>query len=153
MFANSRLNFLLKNEQIPPCRCKILDKELSVYIIGGPAYPLMPHLMKKYAGGCQEQYFGYELCSARNVIECSFGRLKARFGCLRRAMDINMGDLPNVIYACFVLHNFCEMNGETIGENNVRSTIAYGRDFQPATATYRYATDSNETEGKECVDC
>ena len=48
----------------------------------------------------------------------------------------------------FVLHNFCEMNGETIGENNVRSTIAYYRDFQPATATNRYTTDSNETEGK-----
>ena len=110
MFANSRVNFLLKNEQIQPCQCKILDEELSVYIIGDPAYP---YLMKEYAGSgstCQEQYFGYKLCSARNVIECSFGRLKARFGCLRRAMDINLGDLPNVIYACFVLHNYCEMN-------------------------------------------
>ena len=148
MLANSRLNFLLKNEQIPPCRCKILDEELLVYIIGDPAYPF---LMKEYAGGgttCQEQYFGYKLCSARNVIKCSFGRLKARFGCLRRAMDINLDDLPNVIYACFVLHNFCEMNGETIGENNVQSTIAYDRDFQPATATNRYTTDSNETEVK-----
>uniref|UniRef100_A0A0E9QG68 DDE Tnp4 domain-containing protein n=1 Tax=Anguilla anguilla TaxID=7936 RepID=A0A0E9QG68_ANGAN len=35
------------------------------------------------------------------VIECSFGRLKARFGALRRAMDINLDDLPFVINARF----------------------------------------------------
>uniref|UniRef100_A0A0E9SPZ6 DDE Tnp4 domain-containing protein n=1 Tax=Anguilla anguilla TaxID=7936 RepID=A0A0E9SPZ6_ANGAN len=46
------------------------------------------------------------------VIECSFGRLKARFGALRRAMDINLDDLPFVINARFVLHNYCEAKKE-----------------------------------------
>lgn len=61
------------------------------------------HLMKEYANGGsthQEQCFGYSLCRGRNVIECAFGRLKARFSALRRAMDINLRDLPLL---CFVL--------------------------------------------------
>ena len=32
------------------------------------------------------------------------------FGCLRRDIDIN--DLPDIIHACFILHNFCEINKE-----------------------------------------
>ena len=95
----------------------------------------------------QEQYFGYRLCSARNVIECAFGRLKARFGCLKRAMDINLDDLPFVIYACFVLHKYCELNNESINEETIRMTMNYDRDFQPLSAPNRY-TSSNKTEGK-----
>ena len=108
--------------------------------------------MKEYVGrgtNRQEQYFGYRLCSARNVIECSFGRLKARFGCLSWAMDINMLDLPNVIYTCFVLLNYCELKCETINEEHVRSAMNYEQHFQPETIPNKYMTDCNETEGKK----
>ena len=60
-------------------------------------------------------------------IKCSFGRLKARFGILRRAVDINLDDAPQVIYACFVLHSFCELNNDLINDEAVRSAIAYDR--------------------------
>ncbi|RNJ79755.1 MAG: hypothetical protein EB829_01555, partial [Nitrosopumilus sp. H8] len=74
----------------------------------------------------------------------AFGRLKARFGALKRAMDINIEDLPFVIYACFVLHNFCEINKESISEERVRMAIGYDRDFQPPTAANRYRSECNE---------
>uniref|UniRef100_A0A1X7UGE1 DDE Tnp4 domain-containing protein n=1 Tax=Amphimedon queenslandica TaxID=400682 RepID=A0A1X7UGE1_AMPQE len=111
MFSQSRLNELLKNEVIPPCQRRICDEDIPIFIIGDPAYPLMPYIMKEYAGGGmkrQEQYFDFRLCSTRNVTECAFGRLKARFACLKHTMDKNMDDLPFITYACFVVHNYCE---------------------------------------------
>ena len=94
--------------------------------------------MKEFPGGgntAKEQFFGYRLSSARMVIECAFGRLKGRFGALRRDMDINIDDLPQVIYACFVLHNFCEINKELLPQEYIDSGMKYERQFQPAVCT------------------
>ena len=82
------------------------------------------------------------------VIECSFGRLKARFGALKSAMGINLMELPHTIYACFVLHNFCELNNERISQDKVSSAIDYDREFQPSTTAHNYWTEWNETERK-----
>ena len=57
------------------------------------------------------------------VLEFTFGHLKARFDSLNRNMDINLKDLPNVIYACFVLHNFCKIRKELIHQNDVSNAL------------------------------
>ena len=64
-------------------------------------------------------------------------------------MDINLTELPNVIYACFVLHNFCEVNNERIGEEKVASAIDNDRSFQPPVNPNNYRTDCNEVGGKK----
>ena len=82
------------------------------------------------------------------VIECAFGRLTARFGALRREMDINMEDLPNVIYSCFVLHNFCEINNECVGEESAQQALQKERFCQPPTERNPTTHSNTNIEGK-----
>ena len=50
------------------------------------------------------------------MIECVFGRLKARVRILLCPMDISIEKLPNIIYICFLFYNYCE---EAKGKVNV----------------------------------
>ena len=62
-------------------------------------------------------------------------------------MDINLDDLPTVIYACFVLHNFCEINKEAISEDQVRSVMEHEQALQP-TNQWQGPMQRNDVEGK-----
>ena len=102
-FQNAKESLWKGEPAVPVCK------------LGDPAYPLLPFLMKEFSKGgknSRERFFGQRLSLARMVIEYAFGWLKARFGCLRREMNINLKELPLVIHSCFILHNFCEIRQE-----------------------------------------
>ena len=44
-------------------------------------------------------------------------------------MDINIEDLPYVIHACFLLHNFCELHKELVHQNLVEAAKKYDNEF------------------------
>ncbi len=131
VFANSRINLDLKNNSLS-CFSRPLSqygKRIGNYLIGDPGYPLTHFCMREYEH-CQtneEVVFNNLLRSARNPIECAFGRLKARWAVLTKAIDLKLDDTPTLIYACFVLHNFCELGSHYVDEDAVRSQIEFNR--------------------------
>ena len=64
--------------------------------------------------------FSKLLRSARNSVECVLGRMKTRGSILTRKMYLKLDNIPTVIYACFVFHNFCEYHNTYIDEDLVK---------------------------------
>ena len=62
-------------------------------------------------------------------------------------MDITIMDLPSVMYACFVLHNYCELNNKTLLNERIESAIHNERESQPALMCER--NEGNEAASKE----
>ena len=134
VFANSSINKKLRENNLPVTYQQLLPgrSRVGTYLIGDPAYPLTPYCMKEFAKCTTDAQviFNNILRSARNPIECAFGRLKARWSFLTKKVDLQVEFVPIAIYACFVLHNFCESNNCYLDRDLVeqQSTVQLDRD-------------------------
>ncbi|XP_055955589.1 uncharacterized protein LOC126814699 [Patella vulgata] len=85
---------------------------LPIVLLGDPAYPLSNFLMEPYTDNGhltpKQKTFNYKLSSSRMTVENSFGRLKGRWRCLLKRLDMNVDKVPNIIMTCCILHNICE---------------------------------------------
>ncbi|CAM2115596.1 unnamed protein product [Caretta caretta] len=99
----------------PDQKITVGDVEMPIVILGDPAYPLMPWLMKPYTGSLDssQELFSYRLSKCRMVVECAFGCLKVRWRSLLTRLDLSKTNIPTVITVCCALHIFCESKGET----------------------------------------
>uniref|UniRef100_A0A8C3TDU6 DDE Tnp4 domain-containing protein n=1 Tax=Chelydra serpentina TaxID=8475 RepID=A0A8C3TDU6_CHESE len=116
IFRNSGLFQLLQQGTFfPDQKITVGDVEMPIVILGDPAYPLMPWLIKPYTGSLDssQDLFNYRLSKCRMVVECAFGRLKARWRSLLTRLDLSETNIPIIITACCALHNICESKGET----------------------------------------
>ena len=86
----------------------IAGVEVSIVILGDPAYPLLLWLMKPYIYNGhlsdEQKCFNYQVSRASVVVENAYGRLKGRWRCLCKRIDSAVSDTPELIAACYVLH-------------------------------------------------
>uniref|UniRef100_A0A1A8KU29 DDE Tnp4 domain-containing protein n=1 Tax=Nothobranchius kuhntae TaxID=321403 RepID=A0A1A8KU29_NOTKU len=97
-----------------PMSRDISGVEVPVHLIGNAAYPLKKWLMKGFTQHHrltpEQSTFNYHLSSARMVVENAFGRLKGRWKCLAKRCDVDIHIMPDIVIACCILHNVCEIN-------------------------------------------
>uniref|UniRef100_A0A673H6V5 DDE Tnp4 domain-containing protein n=1 Tax=Sinocyclocheilus rhinocerous TaxID=307959 RepID=A0A673H6V5_9TELE len=91
------------------------------HAVGGSAYPLWSWLMKGYpeTGNLTEDQhcFNKTLSGARMTVECAIGRLKGRWRCLSKRLDVDISLVATIISACCTLHNICEKHNEAYCED------------------------------------
>lgn len=127
IFANSKINQSMTENTLPITYQSLLPgfTKIPNFLIGDPAYPLTPYVMKEYTHCTknEEVVFNNVLRSSRNPIECAFGRLKARWSVLTKQIDLKLENIPYIVYACFVLHNYCEISNVPIDDELVQKHI------------------------------
>ncbi|XP_046551583.1 protein ANTAGONIST OF LIKE HETEROCHROMATIN PROTEIN 1-like [Haliotis rubra] len=121
VFGNSELYYKGETSDLLPKWTKQLllrDRQvlMPIVIVADAAYPLKPWFLKPYThiaklSKVQKEY-NYRLSRARMPTENIFGRLKGRWTCLMKRLDVDVGFVSTVITACVILHNLCEMRQE-----------------------------------------
>ena len=117
VLANSELFQKGESGTLFPQRPKKINNVMvPLVIVGDPAYPLLPWMMKPYTDtgrlSRQQSSFNYRLSRARVVTENAFGRLKGRWRCLLKRNDTNISMMPTIVAVCTILHNMCEIHGD-----------------------------------------
>ena len=130
---------------LPPQPRVINGVDVPLLILGDPAYPLLPWLMKPYVhhGSISDRQKMYCHSRARMVVENTFGRLKARWRCLLKQNDTATDDVPVLVMACCVLHNICEVHKEQF-DSAWLEDVAAGSDPPSETNTSHTHNQSAE---------
>ena len=131
----------------------IQGKEVPLVLLGDPAYPLLTWLMKPYSDNGHltrdQKRFNYRLSKGRVVVEHAYGRLKGRWRCLLKRLDISVEFVPDLVATCCILHNICEIHGETFNNellDGIDDTLVQRSDYlsdnsQSAESTRKAISD------------
>ena len=147
VFANSSL-FRRGEAQtlFPDWKERIDDIDVPLVMLGDPAYPLLSWLMKAFQDNGSltrsEKRFNYRLSKTRVVVEHTYGRLKRRWRCLLKRLDVSTDSVPGLVGACCVLHNMCEMQGDNFDQEWMEGTGAQENTHSPNTSAMSHSEPS-----------
>ncbi|KAJ8418954.1 hypothetical protein AAFF_G00004530 [Aldrovandia affinis] len=124
----------------------VLGQPLGYLLLGDAAHPLQTWLLKCYSESAQltprQRRFNYHLRHAHSVVENAFQRLKARWQCLHKRNDCRLDLVPTMVLACCILHNMCEVHGDTFMEEWV-DDVSQADCLQPSDTLPAYLDDPN----------
>ncbi|XP_071945891.1 uncharacterized protein [Antedon mediterranea] len=116
MFNLSTLSQKLAENTLfkPNPTVNIEGSDVQLLIIGDPAYPLLPNLIRPYIGrgnlDRRKSSFNFKHSSTRMTVEKAFGRLKGRWRILLKENEHEISNLRPIVQTCCILHNVCEKN-------------------------------------------
>ena len=146
IFANSEVFAKGQAGTLVPHSVRVFaGVQVPVIVLGDPAYPLLPWLMKPFVGtglSTKAKKFNARLSRARVVVECAFGRLKGRWRSLLKRNDVRIDHMTTLVTACCILHNMCEVHQDNFDSDWLDDEVQASSSASSAAST---TTPSNAT--------
>ena len=121
VLGNSELYYKGEKNELFPHKTKKLvcpSKEIAmpIVLLGDATFPLKTWLLKPCTNHANltaaQRVFNYRLSRARMTIESTFRRLKGRWRCLQKRLDVSVDFASTAVTACAIMHNLCENRHE-----------------------------------------
>ncbi|CAH2010300.1 unnamed protein product [Acanthoscelides obtectus] len=111
VFSNSRLHRRLENNEFCNKRLTTLpgsNIKVPCMLLGDEAYPVKTYLMRPFPAsqlGPEHTIFNKRLSQARQVIECAFGIISAKWRVLQKGIEVEPNFVDDIVKCVCLLHN------------------------------------------------